>query len=215
MYLAGIVILAAGITMNTKTMLGISPVISVAYAVSELTGIRLGIVTFFYYNLLILVQFLLLGREFDHFQWLQIAASFLTSGCISLYDMLLPVPASLPGRAVLLLAAIVVTGIGAILTIGARIVPNPADGAANAIAVRTGLSLGLSKNILDLSCVMIALVLGLVFRGRVIGIGVGTAAAMLLTGRVIALLQRPLMKLTGLDRASADAPPEERPDGEK
>ena len=35
-YLAGLAILALGITLNTKTGLGVSPIIAVAYAVSEL-----------------------------------------------------------------------------------------------------------------------------------------------------------------------------------
>lgn len=34
-YLAGLAILALGITLNTKTGLGVSPIIAVAYAVSE------------------------------------------------------------------------------------------------------------------------------------------------------------------------------------
>ncbi len=35
-YLMGMVILAFGITLNTKTGLGVSPIISIAYCVSEI-----------------------------------------------------------------------------------------------------------------------------------------------------------------------------------
>lgn len=41
-YLMGLAILALGITLNTKTGLGVSPIIAVAYAVSELWGTDFG-----------------------------------------------------------------------------------------------------------------------------------------------------------------------------
>ena len=199
-YLLGVVILACGITMNTKTGLGVAPILSVAYNLSELTGIPFSTMSFFYYCFLILLQLLLLGREFEQIQWLQLAASFLTSAFIGVFSRLLPEARSLPGRAVLLLIAILLTGTGIILTVGARFVPNPGDGMANAIARRTGRSLGFSKNLLDIGSFLLAVVLGLVFRGRLVGVGVGTVVTMLLTGRVVALLQKPLLRLTGLER---------------
>ena len=42
MYLIGIVILACGITMNTKTKLGVSPIISMPYAVAQIWGFETG-----------------------------------------------------------------------------------------------------------------------------------------------------------------------------
>jgi uncharacterized membrane protein YczE len=69
---------------------------------------------------------------------------------------------------------------------------------ASAIARRTGKSLGLSKNILDISSFLLAAALGFVFRGRLMGVGIGTVVTMLLTGRAVALLQKPLLRLAGL-----------------
>ena len=36
-YIAGLLILAMGLTLNTKAGLGVSPIISVSYSVSEIT----------------------------------------------------------------------------------------------------------------------------------------------------------------------------------
>ena len=47
--------------------------------------------------------------------------------------------------------------------------------------------MGFGKNILDASCVAIACVIGLLFDKRIIGIGIGTVAAMLLVGRCVAV----------------------------
>ena len=184
-YLLGTLLLGCGIAMNTKTQLGIAPILSVAWNLSELIGIPFSLMSFFYYCFLILLQWLLLGRAFEPIQALQLVASFLTSFFIGIFGRFLPQAVSPVGR-------------GIILSVGARFVPNPGDGMASAIARRTGKSLGLSKNILDISSFLLAAALGFVFRGRLMGVGVGTVVTMLLTGRVVALLQKPLLRLAGL-----------------
>jgi len=197
-YIVGVLFLACGITLNTKTQLGVAPVVSVAYNLADLLHVPFGVMTFFYYVFLILVQVLLLRKEFVPIQWLQLIASYLTSAFILLFDPILPTAQSYPARIALLILAIVVTGIGIILMVGSRFVPNPADGLTSAISLRTGWSLGSSKNALDLASILISLALGFLFRGRILGVGVGTVITMVLTGRVVALLQKPVLKLAKL-----------------
>ena len=87
------------------------------------------------------------------------------------------------------------TGLGASLTVGMKIVPNPADGFASVLGQKLKKGFGFGKNIFDLSCLAIALILGIVFAGKLLGIGAGTVIAMLLTGRVVALCQAKLYRL--------------------
>ncbi len=197
-YLLGTMILGCGIAMNTKTKLGIAPVLSVAWNLSELIGIPFSLMSFLYYCFLILLQFLVLKREFETIQILQIIASFFTSFFIGVFGRMLPDAASPVGRGIMLLGAILLTGIGIILTVGARFVPNPADGMSQAIARRTGKGLGLSKNMLDIGSFIVATALGFIFRGKLMGVGIGTVVTMLLTGRVVAWLQKPVLRLAGL-----------------
>ena len=197
-FLVGLIILSCGLTMNTKTRLGVSPVLSVAWNLSQLLGISFSLMTFFYYCFLILLQLLLLRREFLPIQWLQLLVSFLTSFFIGIFDRFLPAAVTPVGRGAMLLLAIFLTGAGVVLTVGARFVPNPADGLVQAIARRTGKSLGLSKNLLDITSFVIAAILGLIFRGSLLGVGIGTVVTMLLTGRAVAWLQKPLLRLAGL-----------------
>ncbi len=42
LYLLGMLVLALGITLNTLTGLGVSPIISVAWCFSQITGLNLG-----------------------------------------------------------------------------------------------------------------------------------------------------------------------------
>lgn len=45
-YIMGMLVLALGITLNTRTNLGVSPLVSVAFCVSKLTNVNIGNMTF-------------------------------------------------------------------------------------------------------------------------------------------------------------------------
>ena len=77
------------------------------------------------------------------------------------------------------------TGIGAAVTVNMRLVPNPGDGIVAAVAERLGRDQGFGKNLVDVCCVALTCVIGLTAAGRV-----GTVAAMVCVGRVIALVNR-------------------------
>ena len=55
-YVFGLLILALGITLNTRTNLGVSPLISVAYCVSRLVDIDFGDATLVWYIIFVLVE---------------------------------------------------------------------------------------------------------------------------------------------------------------
>lgn len=194
-YVVGLVILGCGIDLNTKTQLGVSPIISVAYNVAYLTHIPLGVMTFLYYVLFVFIQWLLLGKDFDYFQFLQIPASLVTSVFIQFFDNIIPVANSYPTRILLLILAIIITAIGASLTVGMKIVPNPADGLADVIGQKLDKGFGFGKNVFDCTSLIISLVIGLVFTGGILGIGIGSLISMILTGRVIALFEGTISKL--------------------
>lgn len=158
-YLLGLLILGCGIDLNTKTQLGVSPIISVAYNIAYLTHIPIGVMTFIYYVLLVIIQWILLGKKFDYFQFLQIPASLVTSFFIQVFDGVIPVASSFPARIAMLILAIVITGIGASLTVGMKIVPNPADGLASVIGEKCHKGFGFGKNLFDGISIVISLIM--------------------------------------------------------
>lgn len=191
-YILGIMILAMGITLNTKTALGVSPIISVPYGISVISGIRLGTMTFLFYSLLVVFQWLLLGKDFRPYQLLQVVMSLITSVFIDLFDRMVPAQEDLLLRILTLALAILLTGLGASLTVGMRIVPNPADGLANVLGMKLKKGFGFGKNVFDFSCIILSLIIGGLFAGQILGIGAGTLAAMIFTGRVVAVCQAKL-----------------------
>ena len=127
---------------------------------------------------------------------LQLPLSLVFTRCMNLVSDLLPVfETACPGafwggiwgRLCLLVLAIVLTGIGAALTLNMRLIPNPGDGIVQAIADFFGKPMGTAKNLTDLCCVALAAAITLCVAHKLIGIGLGTVLAALTTGRVIAL----------------------------
>ncbi|OAA84666.1 YczE/YyaS/YitT family protein [Clostridium coskatii] len=188
MYCIGLAVLALGIILNTKTGLGVSPIISIPYSISKIWNINLGNATMCIYILCVAGQAALRGKEFRPFDLLQVPMSIVFSRIINIFnDMIVINCNNLMINLLLLAAAIMLTGIGAYITVQMKIVPNAADGFTQALAERTKKGLGLAKNITDISSVIITVVIGLVCAGKIVGIGVGTLVAVMGVGRAIAL----------------------------
>lgn len=189
-YALGMVVLALGITLNTKTGLGVSPIISVAYSVSEIWGLNFGDMTFLLYGLFVLAQLALRRREEWISTLLQLVVSLIFSRFLNLFSACITYDCTKSPIAlnfVLLLLAVVLTGVGVGLTIDMRLAPNPGDGIVQAICQKAGWEQGFGKNVFDLGCVLVTCVIGLVFGGQLIGISIGTLVAMVGVGRAVSL----------------------------
>lgn len=195
-YGLGIVILALGITLNTKTGLGVSALVSIAYTVANAWNLNFALMTFLLYTCFALIEvglkwgFLPQLRKVLWKDLLQIPFSLAFSLFLNVFGGIIPVAEHVGAQIVMLVLAIVCTGIGAAMIVDMHLIPNPADGLAQTLGMVTKKGMGLGKNLLDCSCVGISAVIGLVARGRLIGIGIGTIAAMIGVGRVVALFNR-------------------------
>ena len=206
LYLLGMLILSVSLTLNTKVTLGVSSIISVANCVSVLTGFRIGDMTLLWFLLLIAVQIALhLIRKAPDwkrnvlFDILQLPVSLVFTRFMNLFAARIPVFAEacagtfwggIAGRLCLLALAIILTGIGAALTLDMRLIPNPGDGIVQGVADFFSKPVGTAKNLTDLCCVALTALISLCAARRIIGIGVGTLLAALFTGRVLALFNR-------------------------
>ena len=195
-YGLGIVILALGITLNTKTGLGVSALVSIAYTVANAWNLDFALMTFLLYTCFALIEvglkwgFLPPLRKVIWKDLLQIPFSLAFSLLLNVFGGIIPVAEHVGAQIVMLVLAIVCTGIGAAMIVDMHLIPNPADGLAQTLGMVTKKGMGLGKNLLDCSCVGISAVIGFVARGRLIGIGIGTIAAMIGVGRVVALFNR-------------------------
>ena len=190
-YICGMLILAMGLTLNTKAGLGVSPIISLSYAVSELWHFNFGDMTFVLYSLFVVGELILhRGRRLIS-DLCQLPLSLIFSRVLNVYAALIPYQSKeepLWANLLVLALAITCTGIGAAVTVNMKLVPNPGDGIVAAVGEAIGKEQGVAKNIFDVCCVVSTCVLGLAAAGRIVGVGVGTVAAMIFVGRVISLV---------------------------
>ena len=205
-YLIGMLLLAVGLMLNTKTGLGVSAIMMLPYVVSEIWNLNFGNAAFVLYGLFVVVQIalhatgdrknrgVLLIRDV-----LQLPVSLLFTRVMNWISSVVPLLSeaysgrflgSFPGRVAVLLIAVICTGVGAAMTLNMRLVPNPADGIVQSLAERTGKRIGFVKNCLDLGSVVLACLIGLMFANSIIGVGVGTLVAALGVGRIMHLFEQ-------------------------
>lgn len=208
-YLVGMFVLAAGLTLNTKTGLGASAIVSVAHTISLCTGFTLGNITLVTYLLFIAAQFVLKGKQRSGLDLLQLVVSVVFTRVLDLLKAAVPYQSgqNLVFDLLLLALSIVLTGTGAAMVLSMDLIPNPADGIVNALSMRSGKEVGICKSCFDIVNVAAAFFVGLGHGDPLLGIGVGTILSMLCIGRYISLFnkffRRKLRLAAGLEQPAA------------
>lgn len=197
-FVVGVFINSFGIALITKAALGTSPISSVAYVLSLEFTPTLGMFTFIVNMLFIVIQPVLLQKDFEAFQWLQIAVNVAFSAFIDVGMALLqwfePTTAVEQGAALLLGCAVL--GFGVSIEVAPGVLLVPGEGAVRAISTVTHKRFGSCKIAFDSTLAATAVVLSFVFFGTLNGIGLGTLISALLVGTVVNFCNRHI-PLTG------------------
>lgn len=190
-YGVGVFILALGITLNTKTGLGVSPLISIPYTVSEIADWNTGNITLIFYSFITVLQLIIRGKNRRWLDLLQIPFSIVFTRFMNLFSALFDFhPQNIGQQLVILFFAIVCTGIGVCMSVNMKIIPNPCDGFVNMAGEMSGKGMGFAKNIFDITNVVVAFFIGLAAGNCLTGIGLGTIVTMLALGRVVAAFNK-------------------------
>ena len=190
-YVVGMFILALGLTLNTKANLGVSPIISVPYSISQITGLNFGDLTFVVYAMFVVVQIIIHIRLKNHKRIvsdiLQLPLSLIFTRLLNIFSTYIPTAQNLGIRFIVLTLAIICTGVGAAMSLSMQLVPNPGDGIVQSLAEGFNKSVGLTKNLFDCFNLCITLCISIFIAHQIVGVGIGTVIAVLGVGRVIAL----------------------------
>ena len=190
-YVVGMFILAIGLTLNTKANLGVSPIISVPYSISQITGLNFGDLTFVVYAIFVVVQIIIHIRLKNHKRIvsdiLQLPLSLIFTRLLNIFSTYIPTAQNLGIRFIVLTLAIICTGVGAAMSLSMQLVPNPGDGIVQSLAEGFNKSVGLTKNLFDCFNLCITLCISIFIAHQIVGVGIGTVIAVLGVGRVIAL----------------------------
>ena len=204
-YLIGMIILVIGVSISIQANLGVSPVSSIPYNMDLLFNIEMGQATIIFQVCLVILQIILLRKNFKIKNLLQIFAGILFGYLTTFSNMLvfpiLPIQSNLIMQVVFMLISTVFIAVGVYLYVAADIVPLAAEGVIMAISQLTKKPFSTLKVFFDVSLVVIALIMSLSLTGGFGSIGIGTAVSAIVVGlemKVISkVLGKPLEKILG------------------
>ena len=196
-YCLGLLVLAFGIALSVNCNLGVSPVSSLPYVVSQIIGISLGTCTTLVYGTYVLIQMVLNGRKFQPALLLQLVFStifgyFVDGAKAILGDFMLP---GYLGQLAMLAVSIVLIGFSLVLYIDVKIAPMPAEGLVACIAEKLVKPFSTVKTLFDCTSVLVGAILCFVFLGRLTGIREGTVITAMLVGKMTGILRKYLSPL--------------------
>ena len=191
-YLVGLVVLAFGITLAVNSNLGVSPVTSLPYVVSQVLNVTLGTCTIIVYTCYIFLQMLLKGGKFQPALLLQLVFSTVFGYLVDGTKLILGdfVPTTYFGQLAMLAASIVLIGFSLVLYIDVRIAPMPPEGLVTCIADKLGKPFPKIKTLFDCASVLVGLALCFLFLGKVVGIREGTIITALLVGKLTGFFRK-------------------------
>lgn len=197
-WIAGLIVLALGTALAAKANLGVSMVVAPAYIISEKTPLTFGMAEWIYEGLM-LVLFSIVMKRFRLRYLLSFGTSFLYGLALDFWNLVVFrsfAADALWLRIVLLALSLICVSLGVTLFFMSYLPAQICDLFVKEVAEKYKLDRNKFKYIFDISSLVLALILSLIlFRsawGH--GIGIGTIAATLLNGLIIAFFSKILVK---------------------
>lgn len=194
-YIIGMFCIAIGVTFAINSDLGVSPVNSLPYVISQISGIGIGTCVTVVFCSYIIIQIIILGKEFKIINLTQIIFSIIFGYFVDLAkwimgDFVIPTYA---GRLVMMAFSIFFIALGVMTYVDTDLVPMPMEGFTLAITHKfKNIPFHYMKIIVDCFVVTAGAILSLLFMHDIVGIREGTIISAIAVGKVIALLQKPL-----------------------
>ena len=185
--LVGLSIMAFGVAFSIKASQGTSPISSVPYVVSLFTPLTVGTATITMHCVFILLQILILRKNYHPIQLMQLPVAFFF-GYLTDFGVW-----AVQGitcntywqQWIICLIGILLVAVGVSFEVKAGVVVLAGEGVVLAICkVLPKVKFGYMKVGFDVTLVVIACILSIVFTGRLQGVREGTVAAALLVGLI-------------------------------
>ncbi len=181
-----------GIAMVTQAELGTTPIASIPYVLSLIFPLTIGQFTIFLTVLFVLVQVIILRKDFPKFQYLQLLIGLVLGYFIDLGMLIFSYyhPSFYIEKLILLVVGCVMIALGVILQLAANTILNPADGIIKVISMKYERNFGRLKIAFDSFQVIIAALISFWAFGDIQGIREGTIMSAFLVGFFINRIRR-------------------------
>ena len=194
LFVFSLYVCALGVAFTKVGSLGVSAISSIPNVLSlRFEALTIGNWTFLLNCVFILGQILILGKEFEWIQLLQLPMSFLFGWFT---DISVWMVSFIPISGYIMRLAMVVIGVcilalGVTLGVIANVILNAGEGIVKAIAIKTKKEFGNIKVFFDVGCIVTAVILSLIlFNGQIQGVREGTLIAAFLNGNMVKVYSR-------------------------
>ncbi len=192
-YLIGLFIMTLGISMSVKSNLGVSPVSSIPYTITCITGLEMGKATILFHIVLVALQFLILRGAFQIKSLLQVVVGVIFGYFTTFSNYLfsfLPTTDNLFIRLIMMLGSTVLIAVGIFFYLPADIMPLAGEGVMKAVADVTHIPFNKVKIAFDVTMVAISLISCLIVLRTLGSVGIGTVIAALLVGAILGVVTK-------------------------
>ena len=213
-YVGGLIIMTLGVAISVKSDLGVTPISSIPYTMTVVTGIDLGVATIIFSVFVVLLQILLLRKQYNPVNLLQIPigilfGAFLTAG--GKLMVLFPDPSGFATKFIFMLISTFFVALGVFLYVPTGFVPLAPEGFLLAASKITKLKFATVKVICDVAMVVISFVTCLIFTHSPGSVGIGTVVAAVLVGTEVKVMTKYWGQARNDLLGATDESEEERP----
>lgn len=183
----GLAMVAASVALTRASGLGTSPISCIPAVLSFTTEWTIGTWTFVINVLFVLIQIVLLRRDFNPIQFLQIAFVFVFSAMI---DFFVPICAAIPMpnygfELFYTIIGVFMTGFGIFLQVKASLITLPGEGIVLAVSKVTKIEFPKCKVAFDSIQGLTGAAISLIAMGGLFGVREGTILSALFVGAVV------------------------------
>ena len=197
-YCLGLLIISFGVALSVNSNLGVSPVNSLPYVVSQVIPVPMGTCVTAIFCFCILLQAIILRKDFQLINLFQIVFStlfgyFVEFAKLVVGDFAIP---TYPGKLLMLAISILLNALGVVIYLDAQLIPMPMEGLSTTLAKKLGKSFPTMKMAIDCTIVLTGVVLCLVFLGRLDGVREGTIISAVAIGKMAGVLKKWVSPIT-------------------
>ena len=195
LYFTGLFIMALGVAISVKSDLGVTPISSVPYTATVVTGMDLGIATIIFSVVMVLLQIVILRKDYRKMDLLQLPIGIVFGLFLTFMDGLaqyVPDPSNFVVCFLLMLVSTVFVAFGVTLYVSAGLIPLAPEGFMIAVSRVTGKRFSSVKIVSDVTMVSISLITCLIFIHGLGSVGIGTVVAAILVGNEVRFFSRKL-----------------------
>lgn len=182
----GLTIMAFGVAFSIKAALGTSPISSVPYVTSAISGLTVGTTTIIMNFIFVLIQIAILRKQYDWFQLLQFPAAIIFGTMIDVAEKVLKgiTFTNYFEQWLLCVVGIFLVALGVSVEVMANLVTTAGEGIVLAICKVAPVKFSNMKVIFDVTLVCISVALSFIFLKHLDGVREGTVAAAIFVGLI-------------------------------